>query len=157
MPQPPTWRTRVSLFVWVITFDLSSMEGPASSYATAGIALRIILLRKPHHYVKLEIPSVGMKFIIMQFSPRPFLISFWSKYPPQQCVLKNPQSMFLLQNGRPIFCTTLHKAGLNHWNKPSLLLHILVNTILNKEMSFQGICTSSRSHMTNVTEEINVM
>jgi hypothetical protein len=42
MPQSPTWRTRVSLFVWVITFDLSGMGGPASSYATAGIALRII-------------------------------------------------------------------------------------------------------------------
>jgi hypothetical protein len=32
----------ISLFVWVITFDLSGMGGPASSYATAGIALRII-------------------------------------------------------------------------------------------------------------------
>jgi hypothetical protein len=42
MPQHPTWRTRVSLFVWVITFDLSGMGDPASSYATAGIALRFI-------------------------------------------------------------------------------------------------------------------
>jgi hypothetical protein len=42
MPQPPTWRTRVSLFVRVITLDLSGMGGPASSYATAVIALRII-------------------------------------------------------------------------------------------------------------------
>jgi hypothetical protein len=42
VPQPPTWRTRVSLFVWIITFDLSGMGDPASSYATAGIALRII-------------------------------------------------------------------------------------------------------------------
>jgi hypothetical protein len=40
--QPPTWRTRVSLFVWVITFDLSGLGVPASSYATAGLALRII-------------------------------------------------------------------------------------------------------------------
>ena len=40
--QPPTWRTRVSLFVWVITFDLSGLGDPASSYATAGLALRII-------------------------------------------------------------------------------------------------------------------
>jgi hypothetical protein len=29
--QPPTWRTRVSLFVWVITLDLSGMRGPSSS------------------------------------------------------------------------------------------------------------------------------
>jgi hypothetical protein len=42
MHQPPTWRTRLSLFVWVITFDLSDMGDPASSYATAGIALRVI-------------------------------------------------------------------------------------------------------------------
>ena len=40
-PNPPTWRTRVSLFVWVITFDLSGLGDPASSYATAGLALRI--------------------------------------------------------------------------------------------------------------------
>jgi len=39
--QPPTWRTRVSLFVWVITFDLSGLDDPASSYATSGLALRI--------------------------------------------------------------------------------------------------------------------
>ena len=39
--QPPTWRTRVSLFVWVITFDLFGMGGPTSSYATASIAPRI--------------------------------------------------------------------------------------------------------------------
>jgi hypothetical protein len=42
MPQPPIWRTRVSLFVWVITLVLSGMGDPASSYATADIALRII-------------------------------------------------------------------------------------------------------------------
>jgi hypothetical protein len=36
-----TWRTRVSLFVWIINFDLSGMGGPISSFATAGIGLRI--------------------------------------------------------------------------------------------------------------------
>ena len=36
----PAWRTRVCLFVWVITFDLSG-------YATASIALRIIWPPKP--------------------------------------------------------------------------------------------------------------
>jgi hypothetical protein len=29
--KPPTWRTSVSLFVWVITLDLSGMGGPTSS------------------------------------------------------------------------------------------------------------------------------
>jgi hypothetical protein len=47
MPQPPTWRTRVSLFVWVITFDLSSMGGPTSSsqdHLTNYINVRDILI-----------------------------------------------------------------------------------------------------------------
>ena len=57
--QPPTWRTRVSIFVWVITFDLSSLGDPASSYATASLALRIIWPHKPHHYVKVGTRSRG--------------------------------------------------------------------------------------------------
>ena len=57
--QPPTSRTRVSLFVWAITFDLSGLGDPASSCATAGIALRIIWPHKPHHYVKVGTPSGG--------------------------------------------------------------------------------------------------
>ena len=44
--QPATWRTSVSLFVWVLSFDLSGKGGPTSSYATAGIALWIIAPRK---------------------------------------------------------------------------------------------------------------
>jgi hypothetical protein len=66
MAQPPTWRIRVSFFVWVIIFDLSGMGGPASGYATAGIALRIIWLRKPHHYDKVEIPSLFLRENIAQ-------------------------------------------------------------------------------------------
>jgi hypothetical protein len=38
----PTWRTGVSLFVWVISLDLSGIGAPASGYATAGIALRML-------------------------------------------------------------------------------------------------------------------
>jgi hypothetical protein len=40
--KPPTWKAKVSLFVWLIIFDLSGMGDPTSSYTTAGIALRII-------------------------------------------------------------------------------------------------------------------
>jgi hypothetical protein len=40
--QPPTWRARVFLYVWIITVDLSGMGDSTSSYATASIALRII-------------------------------------------------------------------------------------------------------------------
>ena len=52
--QPPTWKTRVSPFVWVITFDLPNMRDLTSNYANAGIALRILWPRKPHHAVKVE-------------------------------------------------------------------------------------------------------
>ena len=55
--QPPTWRTRVSLFVSVVTFDLSGMEDLASSYATASMAVRVTWPSKPHHYVTVRIPS----------------------------------------------------------------------------------------------------
>ena len=57
----PTWSTRVSLFVWAITFDLSGLGDPTSSCATSGLALRIIWPHKPHHYVKVETPSGGSK------------------------------------------------------------------------------------------------
>jgi hypothetical protein len=55
---PPTWRTRVYLFVWLLSLDLSGMGDPTSSYATAGIALRVSGALKPHHHDKVEIPSV---------------------------------------------------------------------------------------------------
>jgi hypothetical protein len=58
--QPRTWRTRVSLFVWLLPLDLSGMGAPTSSYATAGIALRVSEAHKPHHHDKVETPSVGI-------------------------------------------------------------------------------------------------
>jgi hypothetical protein len=54
------WRTRVSLFVWNLTLDLSGLGDHASSYATAGLAIRFIGTRKPHHHNKVETPLVGI-------------------------------------------------------------------------------------------------
>jgi hypothetical protein len=48
----------VSLFVWLLPLDLSGMGAPTSSYATAGIALRVSEALKPHHHDKVETPSV---------------------------------------------------------------------------------------------------
>jgi hypothetical protein len=50
----------VSLFVWLLPLDLPGMGDPTSSYATAGIALRVSGTLKPHHHNKVETPSVGM-------------------------------------------------------------------------------------------------
>jgi hypothetical protein len=58
-PQPPNWRSSVFLLFCVVTFDLSGKRNPASSYATAGIALGIIWPLERHQYVEAGIPSVG--------------------------------------------------------------------------------------------------
>jgi hypothetical protein len=39
------------------------MDASTSSYATAGIALRVSGALKPHHHDKVETPSVGVFFI----------------------------------------------------------------------------------------------
>jgi hypothetical protein len=36
------------------------MGGPTSSYATAGIALKVSAAFKPHHHNKVEAPSMGV-------------------------------------------------------------------------------------------------
>ena len=61
-PQPPTWRTSVSLYVWVVAFDLSGMVRPASSYATTNIPLRIISPRKTHQSI-IHPEDGGRKFL----------------------------------------------------------------------------------------------
>jgi hypothetical protein len=45
------------------------MGGPTSSYATAGIALRVTGALKPHHHDKVEIPSVEklIIYILLMF------------------------------------------------------------------------------------------
>jgi hypothetical protein len=58
--QPPSWRTRVSLLVWNLTLDLFGLGDPASSYATAGIALGIVGARTPHCHGKAVTPPVGV-------------------------------------------------------------------------------------------------
>ena len=47
----------LSLFVWHLPFDLSSKGGPASSYTTTGIALRVTGVLKPPHHDKVETPT----------------------------------------------------------------------------------------------------
>ena len=57
--QPPTWRTRVSHLVWVITLMCLAWETLPVTTLLPTIALWIIGPRKPHHYVKVGISSVG--------------------------------------------------------------------------------------------------
>jgi hypothetical protein len=61
--QTPIWRTRVSLFVWLLPLDLFGMGAPTNSCATAGIVLRVSGALKPHHHGKVETPSVGNRVI----------------------------------------------------------------------------------------------
>ena len=80
--QPSTWRTRVSLLVWVFTFHVSDMGGSTSSYVTSRIALRNFWPHKPHHYIKVGIPSVGhliyyLCIICHLFPFSTVLIGYW--------------------------------------------------------------------------------
>jgi hypothetical protein len=50
----------VSLFVWLLPLDLFGIGDSTSSYATAGIALRVSGALKPHHHNKVETSSVGI-------------------------------------------------------------------------------------------------
>jgi hypothetical protein len=57
----PKLEDKGSLFVWFPPLDLSGKGDSTSSYVTAGIALRISGVIKPHHHHDKEVtPSVGM-------------------------------------------------------------------------------------------------
>jgi hypothetical protein len=65
------------------------MGDPTSSYATAGIALRVSGVLKPHHHDKVETPSVGksdisqVKFSLLHFhSPSTTIIILYSPFSP---------------------------------------------------------------------------
>jgi hypothetical protein len=55
------WRTRVSLFICLLPLDLSGMGAPTSSYATAGIALRVSRALKSHHHDKVDTSCVHVE------------------------------------------------------------------------------------------------
>jgi hypothetical protein len=48
--------------LWLLPLDLSGTDDPTSSYATAGIPLRVSGALKPHHHDKVETPSMGPFF-----------------------------------------------------------------------------------------------
>ena len=47
----------MSLFVWLLPFDLSGLGDPTSSYGIADLTLRVAEARKLPHHVKVETPS----------------------------------------------------------------------------------------------------
>jgi hypothetical protein len=78
-------------------------ERPTSSCATAGIVLRIVWPRKPHHYVKVGIPAgVGVSVITLPFfsnkilSWMPFVRSFAPCAWNERIVLRSRPWNFML-------------------------------------------------------------
>jgi hypothetical protein len=63
--QPPSWRTRVSLLVWTLPFDLTSMGDPDGSLTTTGIAVWVRVAHKPHHHNKVETPLGGYIYMCL--------------------------------------------------------------------------------------------
>jgi hypothetical protein len=52
--QSPTWKTRVSLFIWLLPLNLSGLGGLTSNYATADTALRVSGALKLHQHDKVK-------------------------------------------------------------------------------------------------------
>ena len=103
--QPPTWRTSASLFVWVLSFDLSGKGDPASSYATAGIALWIIAPRKPPYpvkdaLVKVEILQGGISLLIL-FIISNLVSSYLNKRPTDEGIYKKNVVFFSVSYVKP--------------------------------------------------------
>jgi len=61
----------VSLFIWLLPFDLSGLGVPAGSYATAGIALGVTEALKLPHHVKVE---TGPHITIFNFQKNTCLV-----------------------------------------------------------------------------------
>jgi hypothetical protein len=83
MPKHPTWRTKVFLFAWVITLDLSGMGGPTSSIRyRQHSSWDHVTTHTPHHYIKVGIPAGGTAdsydYIITKLSEN--LISAFFKF-----------------------------------------------------------------------------
>jgi hypothetical protein len=87
--QPPTWRTSVSLFIWLLPLDLSGLGDPTSSYATTIIALRVSGGLKPHHHNKVWLASMGVSLFR--------LVNMWSLLKIKRLSLC-AQSSYLLES-----------------------------------------------------------
>jgi len=61
---PSRFKRAISLFVWRLPFDLPSKGSPASSYATACIALRVTGVLKPPDHDKVEPPARRSDWIL---------------------------------------------------------------------------------------------
>jgi hypothetical protein len=58
-PTPNLEDQGIPLHLALLALDVSGMGVPTSSYATAGIALRVSGALRPHHHDKVETPSLG--------------------------------------------------------------------------------------------------
>ena len=66
----------MSLFIWLLPFDLSGLGDPTISYATAGIALWVTEARKLPHHVKVETPSGEVYHIYFQEITNHYFIKY---------------------------------------------------------------------------------
>jgi hypothetical protein len=89
------------------------MGDPTSSYATAGIVLRVSGALKPHHHHKVETPSVGARIIIYDISVllvEPSGATSQQREVTEWCILFRQQLIFItpthwqeqLENNRSI-------------------------------------------------------
>jgi len=89
----------------VLSFDLSGKGDPASSYATAGIALWIIAPRKPPYpvkdaLVKVEILQGGISLLIL-FIISNLVSSYLNKRPTDEGIYKKNVVFFSVSYVKP--------------------------------------------------------
>jgi hypothetical protein len=121
--QPLTWRTRISLFVWIITLNMWGMGGTTSSYATASICSQDHWSRKLHHYLKVGIPS-GRVLPLLLWSlstaiMRPLLLYFHIDYLKQKYCMSTFGQFWVTMCSWllylvPLFCTNILDSRNNH-------------------------------------------
>ena len=97
----------VSLFVLLLPFDLSSKGGPSSSYATAGIAIRVTDVLKPPHHDKVETPTRRMVDIsslnIINFCTDNVFLFVQTKCNFHMIFISNiPQEYLCMSSGREV-------------------------------------------------------
>jgi len=127
----------VYLFVWVITFDLSGLGDPDSSYATAGLALRIIWTHKPHHYVKVGTPSGGETIIHSAFYLK-WLSRLYNRNHYTFCIL--PEVIISLIQSKPLYFLHFNWSG---------FLACRLETIIHSAFYLKWLCRLyNRNHYT---------
>jgi len=99
--------------VWVITLDLSSKGDPVSSCATRCIALGIIWPLKPHHCIKVGIPSLRVLCLCVQVIWKSEVLQLWSFSKKRKLFFTSVCNLAICFSGLQNCCLISSESGLS--------------------------------------------